>query len=183
MMVAVAHREWRGVTQRLLAMAVFLMATRCGFLLATTRRSNVWLVLTQTVLLLPLLLLHATISHLPILGIALCCAALGLQNGVVTTAGGVNLHSTFVSGDLTKLLKPVSSPAASATSTAPRALLPWLIVGFATGALGAAASSPRPRLLSSAWVFLAGLHRSGSHSIQAHLANYSEQLALRHTSS
>ncbi len=138
MMVAIAHREWPGVLQRLLAITVFLMATRCGFLLAPTRGSNAWLVLLQTVVLLPLLLLNSRLSHLPMIGITLCCAALGLQNGIVTIAHGVSLHSTFISGDVTKLLKPVTSSDVSATAA--RALLPCLIVGFATGALGAATS-------------------------------------------
>ena len=140
MMVAVAHREWPSVGQRLLAISVFLIATRSGFLLAPTRRSNAWLVVLQTVLLLPLILLKQTASHLTILGITLCCGALGLENGIVTTAHGISLHSTFISGDFTTLLKPVPASDVSAKATAARALLPWLIVGFATGALAAAMS-------------------------------------------
>ena len=137
MMVAVAHREWPGVAKRLLAIIVFLLATRLGFQLAPKSRSTAWLVLIQTVLLLPLLLLRITIVHLPLLGISLCCAALGVQNGVVTTAHGVSLHSTFLSGDFTKLLKPASATDSSKVPAAPRALLPCLIAGFALGALGA----------------------------------------------
>ncbi len=141
MMVAVAHREWHGVAQRFLAVLVFFAGTRAGFLLAATRRSAGLLLLGQAALLLPLLFSATALTHFPTLGVALFCAALGLQNGVVTTIHNVSIHTTFVSGDFTKLLKlsPASSAGKQPTpAESAKNLVPWLIGGFVAGALAAA---------------------------------------------
>lgn len=136
MMVALAHNQWHGVAQRILAISIFLSATKLGVVLTSTRNSSAWLFLTQILLLLPLEALYHWQSHSTFVGIALLSASLGLQNGVITKIHNVGLHSTFVSGDLTNLLKTPSNTTVREQSKA--VLLRWLVGGFALGALSAA---------------------------------------------
>ena len=109
--VSLQHPQWREISHRILAIASFLLATGVGFRIArfSTLRSSWILFLAQAVFIGAVCLpfVRASQNH-DLLLVAGLCLALGLQNGAITSAGGVSLHATFLSGDVTSLIKMFS---------------------------------------------------------------------------
>ncbi|AXC11200.1 hypothetical protein ACPOL_1860 [Acidisarcina polymorpha] len=105
MTISMASRRWAEALTRLAAIVSFLACTSAGFYLAQSRRKSLWLFLCQAALLVPVALRPDVLANTKTLGLLSVCCALGLQNGVVTSALGISVHSTFVSGDFTSLLK------------------------------------------------------------------------------
>ena len=149
LMISLAHDEWGTAVVRLWAIACFVSATRLGFSLEKRSRSAVLLSVYQAALLLPLVAFRSFTTLTTLVGVAAFCCSLGLQNGVITSVLGVSVHSTFVSGDLTRLLKPGTVPneytlkKSSLAVTSPQStrVLLLVVVGFAGGALTAAVVS------------------------------------------
>lgn len=140
--LSLAKGEWNGVFIRVVAIACFLASTSLGFRLALLRRASVWLLCFQVALLLPITLLGSTSGVATVLGTAAFCCSLGLQNGVVTKTLGVSVHSTFVSGDFTSLLKTGTRHALTGArsysqKSQTKAVLATLILAFALGAFAA----------------------------------------------
>ena len=106
--VSLQHPQWREISHRILAIASFLLATDVGFRIARfgTLRSS-WILFVAQALLIGAVCLpfvRASQNH-DLLLVAGLCIALGLQNGAITSASGVSLHATFLSGDVTSLIK------------------------------------------------------------------------------
>lgn len=106
--VSLQHPQWLEVSHRIIAIVAFLLATSVGFRIVRlgTLRSPWILFLAQALLIgaVSLPFVRGAQSH-HLLLVAGLCIALGLQNGAITSAGGVSLHATFLSGDVTSLIK------------------------------------------------------------------------------
>lgn len=144
--LSLVDRSWTQAAARGLAIAGFLVCTGLGFRLARARRSALWLFCLQAALLLPAGFGNLYGATPALLGIAALCCSLGLQNGVVTSSLGVSVHSTFISGDVTSLIKLGSKPVppGSADRGAHRQsarVLQLLLAAFAAGAFTAACLS------------------------------------------
>ena len=96
---------------------------------------NARLFAVQAVLLCTLFGVEHGTAPSSLLGVMLFSVTLGLQNGVITALHNVSFHSTFVSGDLTKLLKPAKPQHSADSGTASNRMLVLLIAGFGGGAL------------------------------------------------
>ncbi len=105
--ISLRHPQWEEIIHRLIAILIFLLATGAGFRIARfgSLLSPWTLFLTQAVFVGTVSMPFVRESHNygTWLVVALC-SALGLQNGAVTSAGGISLHATFLSGDLTTLV-------------------------------------------------------------------------------
>lgn len=109
--VSLQHPHWPEIVERAVAIVTFLLATSVGFRIAQQgkRRSPWVLFVAQAVLVVAVSLPFIRASqHHDLWLIAGLCLALGLQNGAITSSGGVSLHATFISGDLTSFVKLVS---------------------------------------------------------------------------
>ncbi len=143
LILSVVAKSWHDAAVRSLAIASFLACTSLGFRLATIRPKSIWLFCCQAALLIPMSAFQILKGSSPLLGVAALCCSLGLQNGIVTSSLGVSVHSTFVSGDFTALLRLPNEPRpASVEDRAARKrkarVLVLLLVAFASGALCAA---------------------------------------------
>ena len=109
--VSLQHPRWLEISHRMIAIIAFLLATGVGFRIVRlgTLRSPWILFLVQALLIgaVSLPFVRGSQSH-DLLLVAVLCLALGMQNGVVTSAGGVSLHATFLSGNVTSLIKLLS---------------------------------------------------------------------------
>lgn len=120
--LSLQHPQWLEISHRIIAIFAFLVATGAGFHIVRlgTLRSPWVLFLAQAVLVgaVSLPFVRGSQSH-DLLLVSGLCLALGLQNGVVTSAGGVSLHATFLSGNVTSLIKLFSQdPAGDNTHSA-----------------------------------------------------------------
>ena len=147
--IATVQHDWGTAAARLLAIICFLLATRAGFRLAAHPRSAIILFGCQAALLVVPAWLGLQQQAALLLGVAAFCLALGLQNGVVTSVLGVSVHSTFVSGDFTSLVKlPVAAPGQDQKQERTRSTLFVVTGSFFSGALSSALLHLRvPRLL------------------------------------
>ena len=142
------HPHWPEIVERVVAIVTFLLATSAGFRIAQQgqRRSPWILFVAQAVLVVAvsLPLFRASLHH-GLWLIAGLCLALGLQNGAITSSGGVSLHATFVSGDLTSFVKLVSQDrgenksdlASKGSAKSKGALLLGVVLSFVGGAYSA----------------------------------------------
>ena len=141
--LSLARREWSGAGTRLLAIVCFLVCTHLGARLASREHSGVWLFYCQATFLLPLVIMHPHANEVAsLLGAAAFCCSLGLQNGVVTSSIGVSVHSTFMTGDLTKLLTRRAAHPGRADRLQPaedftEPVLLRVVVAFIAGAIAA----------------------------------------------
>jgi uncharacterized membrane protein YoaK (UPF0700 family) len=77
------------------------------------------------------------ITHRPAFLIAAMCLALGLQNGALSKADGIGLHTTYLSGTLTHLLSMLVRPGSAGRSANPveTKFIPVAACAFVAGAL------------------------------------------------
>lgn len=123
----------------LLAVCCFLSATA----LAQRLRSPAGQALGGTrfryVLLLEIALLSLgpwlLIDQRPALLIAAMCLSLGLQNGALSQADGIGLHTTYLSGSLTHLMRSLVQPGDAAAASRERKFIPVAVCGFFAGAV------------------------------------------------
>ncbi len=135
------------IAPRVLAVAGFSLATGAGFRLSASGgiRSLAVSFAVQALLLLPAGFAAARMH--PWYLILALSLALGIQNGVVTSIGGVSLHTTFLSGDVTSLIAKWARP--RAPNPAPKPAKPETVpvlsavaACFFLGALAAGALHP-----------------------------------------
>ncbi|HTZ59660.1 MAG TPA: YoaK family protein [Acidobacteriaceae bacterium] len=127
-------RPWDPV----LAVSCFLTATAfaqrmrfpAGQALGGSRFRYVLLLEIALLSLGPLLFL----GHRPALFIAVMCLSLGLQNGALSQADGVGLHTTYLSGNLTHLMRSLVAPGDAMTASRERRIIPVALCGFVAGA-------------------------------------------------
>ena len=106
--VSLQHPQWREISHRIIAIVTFLLATGVGFRIARfgALRSPWILFMGQALIIGTVCLPFVRASqNYDLLLVAGLCLALGLQNGAITSVGGVSLHATFLSGDVTSLIK------------------------------------------------------------------------------
>jgi uncharacterized membrane protein YoaK (UPF0700 family) len=126
--------------QPLLAVFSFLSATALAQKLRSASDSAMgskgfrYILVLETILLCLgpwLLTVHAALL------IAAMCLALGLQNGALSKAGGIGLHTTYLSGTLTHFLSLLVQPGNIGNSTTPLAakFIPVAACAFVAGAL------------------------------------------------
>ncbi len=109
--ISLPHPQRVEISHRFVAILTFLLATGIGFRVARFRNAlSPWtLFLAQAILvgIVSLPVVRGSQNYATWLVMALCLA-LGLQNGAVTSVGGVSLHATFLSGNLTSVVGEVS---------------------------------------------------------------------------
>jgi len=143
MAISLANAQWADVLLRSVAVSCFVLSTALGLRLARRARGNGRVIIAQGVLIPLACALQGSAARPELLGVAALCCSLGLQNGAFTTAAGVSLHSTFVSGDATSLfgslLKVQPTAIAEVKERAQKIrVLSLLLASFVVGALTAA---------------------------------------------
>ncbi len=149
--VSLQHPHWGEIGHRILAIVAFLLATGAGFGIArfSILRSP-WILFSAQAFLIgavSLPFVRGSQNH-DLWLVAGLCLALGLQNGAITSAGGVSLHATFISGDVTSLIKlflpdragNTKNPAEQKAGKPARlkgAILFCVVLSFLAGACGA----------------------------------------------
>jgi uncharacterized membrane protein YoaK (UPF0700 family) len=136
--IAVATGD-RNAWQPVLAVGCFLSATAFAQRLRSRGRQALGGVRFRYVLLLEILLLSlgpwmVIGRHLALL-IATMCLSLGLQNGALSQADGIGLHTTYLSGTLTHLMRALVWPADTAVASRERKFIPLAACAFLAGAL------------------------------------------------
>src|SRR5712675_323756 len=145
--ISLASHDWRTLLRHLLAIVVFL--TGVVSILISERlisrspsRSLLPVVMTIEIVLISTAYLALT-SHLKArFGLFVGCVsfALGLQNGAFSQAGGISVHTTYLTGMITSLLKTEAQRHSSETTVHDRL-----------------ASAQKVRLLGGVWlVFVVG---------------------------
>jgi len=150
--VAVAAGEWRAMLGPLSAIVTFLLGVLLSALIA--RLLNAWLSwpLLPTVLGIEVILMVAAslalasdVPHGVTVFVIFVSLALGLQNGAFRSAGGISVHTTFLTGMITRLIsteaekftsevRPPSARASDAEMGPLSGIWISFVLGAATGA-------------------------------------------------
>jgi uncharacterized membrane protein YoaK (UPF0700 family) len=151
--ISVARADWPTFSRRVLAIALFLAGILCSVILERfVARRRAWSLLPAMMgieIALILLAYCALTSHLAAqLEVFITCMslALGLQNGGFHKAGGLSVHTTYLTGMITDLVRTeaeqYTSGAALSRASAPdpkRSILCGIWLAFVLGAaIGAA---------------------------------------------
>jgi uncharacterized membrane protein YoaK (UPF0700 family) len=72
--------------------------------------------------------------HRALLIVAMCLS-LGFQNGALSQADGIGLHTTYLTGTLTHFVRSLVRPGGSSTAAQERKFIPLLFCSFFAGAL------------------------------------------------
>jgi uncharacterized membrane protein YoaK (UPF0700 family) len=138
--IAMAGHDWRGTLARLSAVVCFLAGVLFSVLIARTLASRPTWPLLPTAMGIEVILIlaayFALASHLaPGVEIFVVCfsIALGLQNGAFRRTGGMSVHTTYLTGMITRLVTAEAEK--YALETAPRT----------------AAADPKIKLLCGIW--------------------------------
>jgi uncharacterized membrane protein YoaK (UPF0700 family) len=115
--IAIASWDVSVILRTLLAVLTFLAATSLGQILLRRSKGDPGISLVALITILqcalvaaaPLFLLHSG-QHGVLAMIVCLCSALGLQNGFIRSAHGVNVHTTYLTGTLTSLLEASTDP-------------------------------------------------------------------------
>jgi uncharacterized membrane protein YoaK (UPF0700 family) len=109
--IAVAGRDWRATVEHLLAIATFFAGVFLSELMAHTRKARSSLPLIAIVIGVEIVLIAAAYRALESdsifrLKLFVFCVslALGMQNGAFRRAGGINVHTTYLTGMITTLI-------------------------------------------------------------------------------
>jgi uncharacterized membrane protein YoaK (UPF0700 family) len=141
-----ASENWVAMSRPLTAIIAFLLATEIGIMSAKHCPGDLkWVVFIAQCAIISGLGVNV-IRHSPWFDLAVVIAfslCLGLQNGVVSSVDGVVVHSSYMTGTATRVLKslstlsvsgtPLQAPSTLATITISGAV----IAGFLTGTIGA----------------------------------------------
>src|SRR6202048_4550566 len=121
--ISLAGHDWRTFLRHLLAIALFLIGVVSiliseRFITRTPSRFLLPIVMGVEIVLISTAYLALT-SHLPArFGLFVSCMslALGLQNGVFSQARGISVHTTYLTGMITSLLKTETQRHSSETT-------------------------------------------------------------------
>jgi uncharacterized membrane protein YoaK (UPF0700 family) len=150
--ISVAHEDWPTFSRRVLAIALFLAGIPFSVILERVVASRrAWSLLPAMMgieIVLILIAYFALTSHLDAqLEVFITCMslALGLQNGGFHKAGGISVHTTYLTGMITDLVRTEAekhTSAALSRASAPdpkRSMLCGIWLAFVLGAaIGAA---------------------------------------------
>jgi uncharacterized membrane protein YoaK (UPF0700 family) len=110
--LSAAHEDWSTFCRHLLAIALFLAGIPCSVILercvASRRAWSLLPAIMGTEIVLILMAYFALTSHLAArLEVFIACMslALGVQNGGFHTAGGISVHTTYLTGMITDLVR------------------------------------------------------------------------------
>lgn len=139
-----ASGQWLAMSRPLTAIVLFILATECGILSAKYWMAGLkWIVFAIQCSIICSLGI-GTVRHAPWFDLAVVIAlslCLGIQNGVVSSIDGVVVHSSYMTGTITRLLKSLSAPRSFETLRQAPATLPsvdisgTVIFGFMMGAI------------------------------------------------
>jgi uncharacterized membrane protein YoaK (UPF0700 family) len=168
--ISVAHADWPTFSRRVLAITLFLAGIPCGVILercvASRRAWSLLPAIMGTEIVLILMAYVALTSHRAArLDVFIACMslALGMQNGGFHTTGGVSVHTTYLTGMITDLVRTEAeqhTSAALSRASAPdpkRSTLCGIWLAFVFGAASGAAMGfalKRSRLLALGYCYL-----------------------------
>ena len=122
--ISLAGRNWGTLLRHLLAIALFLIGVVLSLLSGRFAPRIPSRFLLPVVMGVEIVLISisyfALVSHLtPRFGLLVGCMsfAMGLQNGAFTQAGGISVHTTYLTGTITSLLKTETRKHSSETKT------------------------------------------------------------------
>src|SRR6267143_1358350 len=142
--ISVAGHDWRALLRQLLAIALFLTGVVSiliseRFIARAPSRFLLPVVMSVQIVLISTAYFALT-SHLTVkFGLFVGCMslALGLQNGAFRQAGGISVHTTYLTGMITSLLKTEAQRQSSETAVHDKL-----------------ASAQKVRLLGGVWIIL-----------------------------
>jgi uncharacterized membrane protein YoaK (UPF0700 family) len=187
--IALASHDWRGTLTRLAAVLCFLAGILSSVLIARTLRARPsWLVLPTAMGVEVILIVAAywvLASHWSEgieIFVACFSVALGLQNGAFRRAGGVSVHTTYLTGLITGLLTTEAekfaleaAPRATMAATDPKfSLLCGIWFTFVLGAAAGAGMVLRFKelgILAAAMILLAIVAFHAMAAPRGHLAS------------
>jgi len=109
--IAVAAHDWRTLLGRLSAIFAFLIGTLLGVLIERPLKAPPSWPLLRTIMGLEVILIVAAslaltsnVAHGAEIFLVFVSLALGLQNGAFRRAGGVSIHTTYLTGMITSLV-------------------------------------------------------------------------------
>ena len=121
------------------AVCCFLAATAVAQRLRSPTKQALGNARFRLVLLIEVVLLTAgpwlLMARGSVLLIAAMCISLGLQNGALSQAGGIGLHTTYLTGTMTHFIQSLVRPGDSGVAPEERKPLLMVAAGFFTGAL------------------------------------------------
>ena len=139
-----ASGQWSAMSRPFTAIVLFVLATECGILSAKYCIPNLkWIVFAIQCSIIGFLGI-GTVRHAPWFDLAVVIVfslCLGIQNGVVSSIDGVAVHSSYMTGTVTRLLKSLSAPHSFGTLRQAPATFPTVdisgtvIFGFLMGAI------------------------------------------------
>ena len=151
--IAVAARDWRAMPGHLSAIVTFLIGVLLSTLIARPLKAWPSWPLFPTVMGIEVILIvgasvavASAVAHGAAVFVIFVSLALGLQNGAFRHAGGISVHTTYLTGVITNLLSTeagkYTSEVAPAPVTAPDrqvSLLSGIWIAFVVGAGSGAA--------------------------------------------
>jgi uncharacterized membrane protein YoaK (UPF0700 family) len=123
--------------QPALAVCCFLAATAFAQRLRFPGRQSLGRSRFRYVLLAEMMLLSLgpwLLKVHPALLIIVMCLSLGLQNGALSEAAGIGLHTTYLSGTMTHFVRSLVRPEESSVASQERKFIPVIAGGFFSGA-------------------------------------------------
>lgn len=146
--IAVATRDWRLALAHFSAIATFLIGVLLSTLIVRPLKAWTSWSLLPTIMGIEVILIvgasvavAATVNHGVAIFVILLSLALGMQNGAFRTAGGISVHTTYLTGMITSLISAEADKYASAEVPSPAmipapkiALLCGIWIAFVSGA-------------------------------------------------
>jgi len=159
--IAVAAHNWRAMLGHVSAMVTFLIGVFLSALIVRPLKSwPSWPLLPMVLGIEVILIVGASlalasqVAHGIAIFVSFVSLALGLQNGAFRRAGGISVHTTYLTGMITSLISTEAEKYASETAPAPGktpdpqiALLCGIWIAFVVGAGTGAAMVLRFRAL------------------------------------
>jgi uncharacterized membrane protein YoaK (UPF0700 family) len=139
--IAVAAHEWRAAFGHLSAIFTFLIGIFVSVLIVRPRKASSWPLLPTIIAMEVILIVLASLAlasgmaHGIEIFVILVSLALGLQNGGFRRAGGISVHTTYLTGMITSLISTGAEK-------------------YAFGVLPASSRAPDPKigLLCGIWI-------------------------------
>ena len=137
--VAVAARDWRATLGPLSAIVTFLIGVLISSLIVRPLRSwPPWPLLPSVMGIEVILIVAASlalrlnVAHGVSIFVILVALALGLQNGAFLHSGGISVHTTFLTGTITRIISREAEKY-TAEVMAPRVTAPDTEIGLLSG--------------------------------------------------
>ena len=137
--IAIVTRDWRLALAHFSAIAAFLIGVLLSTLIVRPLKAWSSWPLLPTIMGIEVILIvgasvavAATVNHGIAIFVILVSLALGMQNGAFRSAGGISVHTTYLTGMITSLISSEAEKLASAV-VPPPALIPAPKIGLLSG--------------------------------------------------